>query len=336
MSAWRTRLRRFLPRRFLRSGTLHSLHDVWSPELGNRREVVVYLPPTYGRSRRFPVVYMQDGQNLFDPATAHAGDWALLRALDALAAAGHETIIVGVWNAGEARIAEYSPFRDEKTGGGRGDLYLAFLIETLKPMIDRRFRTRPERAHTGIAGSSMGGLISLYGFFRAPAVFGFAGVLSPSLWYADAAIFPVVAAAPVAPTAGELLADADAGKKIIKAKGAKNIASGIANILATFNNTIVAITDMQGNILGWSSAGRVGFKGSRKSTAFAAQQVAQDAARQAMSHGMKEVEVKVKGPGSGRESAIRALQAIGLEISSIKDVTPIPHNGCRPRKKRRV
>ena len=143
-------------------------------------------------------------------------------------------------------------------------------------------------------------------------------------------------AAPTAPTAAELLADDVAGKKIIKAKGAKNIAAGIANILATFNNTIVAITDMQGNILGWSSAGRVGFKGSRKSTAFAAQQVAQDAARQAMSHGMKEVEVKVKGPGSGRESAIRALQAIGLEISSIKDVTPIPHNGCRPRKKRRV
>ena len=154
---------------------------------------------------------------------------------------------------------------------------------------------------------------------------------------ADAAAPPAVGAAAVAaPTAAELLADDSAGKKIIKAKGAKNIASGIANILATFNNTIVAITDMQGNILGWSSAGRVGFKGSRKSTAFAAQQVAQDAARQAMSHGMKEVEVKVKGPGSGRESAIRALQAIGLEISSIKDVTPIPHNGCRPRKKRRV
>ena len=199
MSAWRARFRRFLPRRFLRSGTLHALHDVWSPELGNRREVVVYLPPTYGGSRRFPVVYMQDGQNLFDPATAHAGDWGLLRALDALAAAGHETIIVGVSNAGEARIAEYSPFRDEKTGGGRGDLYLAFLIETLKPMIDRRFRTRPERAHTGIAGSSMGGLISLYGFFRAPAAFGFAGALSPSLWFADGAIFPVIASAPFVP-----------------------------------------------------------------------------------------------------------------------------------------
>jgi len=144
------------------------------------------------------------------------------------------------------------------------------------------------------------------------------------------------ATAPAAPTAAELLADEAATRKIIKAKGSKNITSGIANISATFNNTQVTITDMQGNVLGWSSSGRVGFKGSRKSTAFAAQQVAQDAARQAMSHGMKEVEVKVKGPGSGRESAIRALQAIGLEISSIKDVTPVPHNGCRPRKKRRV
>src|SRR6266545_2711475 len=147
------------------------------------------------------------------------------------------------------------------------------------------------------------------------------------------------AAAPVAasaPTAAELLGDDPNAKKIIKAKGSKNISTGIANILATFNNTQVCITDMHGNLLGWSSAGRVGFKGSRKSTAFAAQQVAQDAARQAMSHGMREVEIRVKGPGSGRESAIRALQAIGLEISLIKDVTPVPHNGCRPRKKRRV
>lgn len=150
---------------------------------------------------------------------------------------------------------------------------------------------------------------------------------------AEGAAIPVAGSAP---TAAELLADDLAGKKIVKAKGAKNISVGIANILATFNNTQVTITDMQGNLLGWSSAGRVGFKGSRKSTAYAAQQVAQDAARQAMSHGMKEVEIRVKGPGSGRESAIRALQAIGLEITTIKDVTPVPHNGCRPRKKRRV
>jgi len=142
--------------------------------------------------------------------------------------------------------------------------------------------------------------------------------------------------APAAPTAAELLGEDPNAKKIIKAKHAKNISIGIAHILATFNNTQVTITDMQGNLLGWSTAGRVGFKGSRKSTAFAAQQVAQDAARQAMSHGMREVEVRVKGPGSGRESAIRALQAIGLEISVIKDCTPVPHNGCRPRKKRRV
>jgi small subunit ribosomal protein S11 len=148
-----------------------------------------------------------------------------------------------------------------------------------------------------------------------------------------------VAETPVAvaaPTAAELLGEDANAKKIIKAKHAKNVAAGVANILATFNNTQVTITDMQGNLIGWSSAGRVGFKGSRKSTAYAAQQVAQDAARQAMAHGMKEVEIRVKGPGSGRESAIRALQAIGLEISAIKDVTPIPHNGCRPRKKRRV
>jgi len=151
---------------------------------------------------------------------------------------------------------------------------------------------------------------------------------------AAAADAPV--AAVHAPTAAELLGEDAAAKKIIKAKHAKNVVAGIANILATFNNTQVTITDMHGNLIGWSAAGRVGFKGSRKSTAYAAQQVAQDAARQAMAHGMKEVEIRVKGPGSGRESAIRALQAIGLEITSIKDVTPVPHNGCRPRKKRRV
>ena len=147
---------------------------------------------------------------------------------------------------------------------------------------------------------------------------------------ADAAVVPV------APTAAELLGEDAGAKKVIKAKHAKNISAGVANILATFNNTQVSITDVHGNLIGWSTAGRVGFKGSRKSTAYAAQQVAQDAARQAMAHGMKEVEVRVKGPGSGREAAIRALQAIGLEISAIKDVTPVPHNGCRPRKKRRV
>ena len=140
-----------------------------------------------------------------------------------------------------------------------------------------------------------------------------------------------------APSVSELLGeDISAARKIVKIKGAKNISNGIAHIEASFNNTIVTITDMHGNVIAWTTAGRVGFKGSRKSTAFAAQQVAQDAARQAMSHGMREVEVRVSGPGAGRESAIRALQAIGLDIHTIKDVTPIPHNGCRPRKRRRV
>ena len=167
----------------------------------------------------------------------------------------------------------------------------------------------------------------------APAAEGAAPAAAAAPAAEGAAAAPAAASAP---TAAELLADDLAGKKIVKAKGAKNITSGIANILATFNNTQVSITDMQGHVIGWSTAGRVGFKGSRKSTAYAAQQVAQDAARQAMSHGMREVEVRVKGPGSGRESAIRALQAIGLEITMIRDITPVPHNGCRPRKKRRV
>src|SRR5262252_9593692 len=124
--------------------------------------------------------------------------------------------------------------------------------------------------------------------------------------------------------------------KIVKAKGSKNVHSGVAHVLATFNNTIVTITDLKGNVIGWSSAGKVGFKGSRKSTAYAAQMVAQDASRQAMGHGLKEVEVLVKGPGAGRESAVRALQAVGLDLTVIRDVTPVPHNGCRPPKQRRV
>ena len=142
-----------------------------------------------------------------------------------------------------------------------------------------------------------------------------------------------------APAAADLSLDLNAGiepLKVIKAKGSKNIAVGIAHVLASFNNTVVSITDQKGNVLGWSSAGKVGFKGSRKSTAYAAQMVAQDACRQAMGHGVREVEVRGKGPGSGRESAIRAIQAVGLEISIIKDVTPVPHNGCRPPKARRV
>jgi small subunit ribosomal protein S11 len=116
----------------------------------------------------------------------------------------------------------------------------------------------------------------------------------------------------------------------------KNIVSGVAHVNATFNNTMITITDAQGNTIAWSSAGSQGFKGSRKSTPYAAQMAGEDAGRKAMEHGMKTLEVEVKGPGSGRESALRALQAVGFTITAIRDVTPIPHNGCRPRKRRRV
>jgi len=121
-----------------------------------------------------------------------------------------------------------------------------------------------------------------------------------------------------------------------KKKAKKNITTGIAFVNSTFNNTLITITDAQGNAISWSSAGSLGFKGSRKSTPYAAQIAADDAGRKAQEHGMKELDVKVKGPGSGRESALRGLQAIGFTIRSIQDVTPIPHNGCRPRKRRRV
>jgi len=138
------------------------------------------------------------------------------------------------------------------------------------------------------------------------------------------------------PTAEELLKEELGVIKVRKAKGSKNVTSGVANVLASFNNTIVSITDQKGAVIAWSSAGKCNFRGSRKSTAYAAQVVAQDAARNAMAHGLKDVVIRVSGPGLGRDSAIRALQAIGLEIVSIVDVTPIPHNGCRPRKRRRV
>ena len=143
----------------------------------------------------------------------------------------------------------------------------------------------------------------------------------------------VAAATSAAPEAG-----AEAGKPVkrAKAKGVKNVPVGVVHIRASFNNTAVTITDVKGAVISWSSAGRCGFKGSRRSTAYAATLVAQEAARQAVGHGMHEVEILVQGPGAGRESAIRAIQAAGLNITLIKDVTPMPHNGCRPPKRRRV
>src|ERR1700761_7290512 len=132
------------------------------------------------------------------------------------------------------------------------------------------------------------------------------------------------------------MAKAAAGTPRIRRRERKNITSGVAHVNASFNNTVVTITDAQGNTIAWSSSGAQGFKGSPKSTPYAAQMAAEDAGRKAMEHGMRTLEVEVKGPGSGRESALRALQAVGFAVTSIRDVTPIPHNGCRPPKRRRV
>lgn len=146
----------------------------------------------------------------------------------------------------------------------------------------------------------------------------------------------LIGGVPKQPTAEDLLKEELGAVKIRKAKGSKNVVSGVVNILASFNNTIVSITDPKGNVISWASAGKCNFRGSRKSTAYAAQIVSQNACRAAMAHGLKDVVIKVNGPGLGRDSAVRAIQAIGLEVSSIIDVTPVPHNGCRPPKRRRV
>ena len=138
-----------------------------------------------------------------------------------------------------------------------------------------------------------------------------------------------------APSAADLL-KTEVDLNVRKAKGSKNISSGTVTILATFNNTKVTFSDKKGNVVSWSSAGKMNFRGSRKSTAYAAQVVTQDAGKVALSHGMKEVEIRVKGPGMGRDSAIRAVQSLGMNVSSIVDITPVPHNGCRPKKRRRV
>ena len=172
---------------------LRVLPGVLSPQLRNYRDLVVALPPGYADSATpHPVLYLQDGQNVFDPATSYAGDWNLIPALERAAPTGAAPIVVGIPNMGRRRRYEYGPFRDIIHGGGGGDRYLAFVAETVKPLVDASFRTRPERSHTVIAGSSLGGLISLYGLFRYADVFGAAGVLSPALWFAGGAIFRFV------------------------------------------------------------------------------------------------------------------------------------------------
>ncbi len=174
--------------------TLKVVEGVWSPQLRNRRDLVVYVPPSYDRDpeRRFPVVYMHDGQNVFDPHTSFAGHWQVGGALAFHARRGLEAIVVAIPNMGGQRLSEYTPHADMIRGGGDGDRYVAFLVETVKPLIDRRMRTLRTPEHTAVVGSSLGGLISLYALFRSPWTFGTAGVLSPALWFADGRIFDYV------------------------------------------------------------------------------------------------------------------------------------------------
>jgi predicted alpha/beta superfamily hydrolase len=180
--------------------------DVWSPQLRNRRTVDVYLPASYDEGRRrYAAVYMQDGQNLSDPSIAFGGNtWRLDDGLAWLAERGIEPIVVGIHNTA-GRLAEYSPFADPKHGGGDGDRYARFLIDTVKPRIDAQFRTRKDRDHSVVAGSSMGGLISLYAFFRRPSPFGRAMILSPSVWFGSREILPFIERARM--TRGRLYVD---------------------------------------------------------------------------------------------------------------------------------
>lgn len=178
-------------------GDLRVLGDFYSPQLDNRRDLLVYLPPSYqASSRHYPVLYMHDGHNLFDQARAYSGEWQVDETLQQLSVEGLEAIVVGLPNAGEKRAYEYCPYPDVRLGGGGADLYLRFIVETVKPLVDSSFRTLPDRANTGLMGSSMGGLISIYGFFTHPDTFGFAGVMSPAFWWTEGKIFGFLQTAP--------------------------------------------------------------------------------------------------------------------------------------------
>lgn len=212
------RLRRLHARSRVAPGTIERISAVYSPQLDNERDLLVSLPAKYEtRECRYPVIYMHDGQNLFDPAMSFAGSWNVDVTMAVLGLGGLEAIVVGIPNMGPERLAEYSPFEHPEVGTRRGDLYLEFLIDTVKPLIDAQYLTLPDRDHTGIVGSSMGGLISLYAFFRHAEAFGFAGVLSPSLWLTESATFAFVEKAVFSP--GRLYLD------VGTREGARHVAS---------------------------------------------------------------------------------------------------------------
>ena len=182
------------------SGTVKILPNIWSPERRNARDVFVYLPPSYEHTdRRFPVLYVQDGQNLFDDSLAFGGEWQVDENMERLSRLSLEAIVVGIANVGDSRCDEYSPFVDPQHGGGAGDAYLDFLERTLKPSIDESFRTVRSRDATGILGSSMGAVISLYAYFTRPHLFGFVGAMSPAIWFADRALLKLVEQAAFTP-----------------------------------------------------------------------------------------------------------------------------------------
>jgi predicted alpha/beta superfamily hydrolase len=179
------------------TGTVRVLKDVHSPQLGNRRDLLVLLPPSWPEEgRRWPVLYMQDGQNLFDATTSFAGEWGVDETMAELSREGIEGIVVGIPNTGSQRLDEYSPFPHPGHGGGKGEAYLDFLVSTVKPLVDAAFPTDPTRESTGILGSSMGGLISLYALFRRPDVFGLCGAMSPAFWFAQGAVLDFVRKSP--------------------------------------------------------------------------------------------------------------------------------------------
>ena len=170
-------------------GDVRVLKKVASVELGNARDLLVYLPPSYAtENRTYPTLYMQDGQNLFDETTSFAGEWRVDEALESAAQQGVEAIVVGIPNAGVERLAEYSPFTDARFGGGRAAAYVRFVVDTVKPIVDESFRTTSQPELTAMAGSSMGGLVSLYAFFERPDVFGLVAAMSPSVGFVKAAL----------------------------------------------------------------------------------------------------------------------------------------------------
>ena len=175
-------------------GDVRVSSELYSERLDRETHLLAYLPPSYETSdREYPVVYMHDGQNLFDERTSYSGEWRVDETMESLADEGIEAIVVGIPTADDDRGTEYSPYAHDDFGGGDADRYLAFLVERVVPLIEEQFRTETDREHRGLAGSSLGGLVSLYGFFEYPETFGFAGVLSPAFWWTEGRIFEYVA-----------------------------------------------------------------------------------------------------------------------------------------------